>query len=70
VNLRRIRGFLLLALRDVELATGVPAYRLSKAEWGRIQLNEAEQNALERFYEARWRMATQDVPAPEEMMLK
>lgn len=58
MNLRRIRGFLQLHQRDVELATGIPAYRLSKAELGRIELNAAERLALKNFYQARWKMAT------------
>jgi hypothetical protein len=57
VNLRRIRGFLDLKQREVENATGVPAYRLSQAELGRIRLNETEWRALKSFYKARWEMA-------------
>ena len=60
MNLRRIRGFLLLDQRDVELATGVPAYRLAKAEQGRITLNDAERRAIEIFYRARWKMAMEE----------
>jgi hypothetical protein len=60
VNLRRVRGFLLLDQRDVELATGIPVNRLSKAEAGRLALNDAEQRVLESFYRARWKMAAEE----------
>lgn len=60
MNLKRIRGFLLLDQRDVERATGVPAYRLAKAEQGRITLNDAERRVLESFYRARWKMAMEE----------
>ena len=60
LNLRRLRGFLLLRLQDVELATGVPADHLSRAERGMIELNEAEQRALEAYYRARYKMAMGD----------
>lgn len=57
MQLRRIRGFLLLRLQDVEGATGVPAYRLAKAEAERLILNPAEEFALRKFYWAKIRMA-------------
>jgi hypothetical protein len=63
LNLRRFRAFLLLNLRDVEYATGVSADKLSKAERGLIQLNEAEQRALESYYQARYKMAVGGQPA-------
>jgi hypothetical protein len=69
VNLQRIRGFLLLTLRDVENGAGVPAYRLSKAERGQLRLNDAEQSALRSYYAARWRMAVSN-EAPTELMLE
>jgi hypothetical protein len=58
--MRRIRGFLQLNQRDVELATGIPVYRLSKAEQGVISLNDAERRVLESFYRVRWKMATEE----------
>lgn len=60
MNLKRIRGFLLLDQRAVERATGVPVYRLAKAEQGLITLNDAEQRVLESFYRARWQMAMEE----------
>ena len=67
--LARIRGFLLLTLRDVENGSGVPAYRLSQAERGLSALNVAEQRALAGYYEARWRMVTGQSMTAEEMSL-
>jgi hypothetical protein len=58
--LKRIRGFLLLDQRAVERATGVPVYRLAKAEQGLLTLNDAEQRVLRRFYQARWKMAMEE----------
>ena len=58
--LRPTRGFLGLALRDVETATGVPANRLSKAEHGSLRLNFVEERALQAFYTVRLRMFLQD----------
>ena len=60
MNLRRIRGFLQLTQRDVEMAAGVPTYRLAKAEHGLLRLNVAEQGALEAYYKARLKMAMED----------
>jgi len=54
LDLVRIRGFLLLTLRDVEAATGVSAAKLARAERGQLQLNDAEQRALRSYYAARW----------------
>jgi hypothetical protein len=65
VNLKRIRGFLLLDQRAVERATGVPVYRLAQAEQGRLTLNDAERRVLERFYRARWKMAMEECVAEE-----
>jgi hypothetical protein len=44
----------------VENGAGVPAYRLSKAERGQLQLNDAEQSALRSYYAARCHMAMGD----------
>lgn len=65
MNLKRIRAFLLLDQRDVELATGIPVYRLAKAEQGHITLNDAERRVLESFYRARWKMAMEECCAKE-----
>jgi hypothetical protein len=69
LNLKRIRGFLLLDQRDVELATGVPVYRLAKAEQGRITLNDAERRVLTAFYKARWKMAMEECATDEQFTL-
>jgi transcriptional regulator with XRE-family HTH domain len=47
--LRRMRNFLGLTQREVELATGVPSYRISEAESGRRALDEVQQRALVTF---------------------
>ena len=60
VNLRRIRGFLQLNQRDVELATGIPIYRLARAEAGTLTLNDVEHRVLEHFYRVRWKMALEE----------
>jgi hypothetical protein len=60
LSLRRLRAFLLLALENVEDATGIPAKRISMAERGLLELNETEKRALELFYQARLRMAAGD----------
>jgi len=57
---RRLRRWLELSLVDVETATGIPSTRLAKAERDRLELNTAEEAALESFYRARWRMAHAD----------
>lgn len=51
--LRRVRGFLGMTQRDVELATGIPAYRLSEAESGRRRLTEGQAISLASFYRQR-----------------
>jgi transcriptional regulator with XRE-family HTH domain len=51
--LRRVRGFLGMTQRDVELATGIPAYRLSEAESGRRALTQGQSITLANFYRQR-----------------
>jgi len=60
LQMRRLRAFLLLSLRDVEGATGVSAERLSKAERGLIVLNATETRCVQHFYEARYQMAQEE----------
>ena len=47
--LRRTRNFLGLTQREVELATGVPSYRISEAESGRRALDEVQERAVVGF---------------------
>ena len=63
--MRRIRNFLDLRLQDVEAASGVPGYRLAKAERGTIRLNSAEAAALEAYYRARLRVVLADAHEQE-----
>ena len=67
MNLARIRGFLQLTQREVENGSGVPAYRLGKAERGMITLNNAEQTALRNYYVRRWKMVfgNENIPRAE-----
>jgi hypothetical protein len=43
----------------------VPAYRLAKAERGSIQLNTAEERAVEKYYRARLSMVLQEANEQE-----
>lgn len=52
--LRRLRNFLGLTQRDVELATGVPTYRISEAESGRRPLDEVQQRAVAGFLKSQF----------------
>ena len=52
--LRRLRNFLGLTQRDVELATGVPTYRLSEAESGHRALDEVQQRAVMGFLKSQF----------------
>lgn len=47
--MQRLRGFLGLTLKDIELATGISATRLSAAERGRLELNDTEVGVLKAF---------------------
>lgn len=60
IQLAQVRGLLLLSLKDVERWTGISAPKLSKAERGQVQLNDAEQRALQGFYVARWNALQSD----------
>lgn len=48
-RVQRLRGFLGLTFRDIELATGISAARLCAAERARLELSEAELRILKVF---------------------
>jgi hypothetical protein len=59
MELRRVRNFLGLRQIDVSFATGIPVWRLSKAENGNLRLNRSEEQVLREFLAARMRIVAE-----------
>lgn len=55
-DLRQIRRFLEVTQLDVELATGIPVRRLSRAENGFLTLSKFEEIAIREFLTRQMRM--------------
>ncbi len=60
MNLRRLRSYLLLTLRDVSLGTGLTPERISAFEWGKVKPNPVEQASLMSFYRSSWQTIAED----------
>ena len=66
---RRVRAFLDLRQIDVERATGIPTWKLSAAEVGRVALSELEEGVLVDFLRDRLRIVHEaDGGWPEEIV--
>jgi hypothetical protein len=61
----RIRRYLGLRQQDVSAHTGIPLYRLSGYEVGKLQLNETERRSLLRYLRTRLQAIRHETGSPD-----